>query len=598
MMRLFRITGVLLILLAGGAFWAQQRGLFEEAFYERSPFEAIRWTEMPEGIEVQVDDTWYALTTIEGRTTDHLIATSKRWYGERWQKRIDEDLPQVLLRMGWWPSDTVDLTLRHLESGEAVMMDDVAMTAENRVRIRAGRYEQEVAQLRERMQQPMPRNAMLLTLDAFETHLDERFAYAQANDFDYKAALNRIRTDVGEDLSGNDLGLLLQGVMAGFIDGHAGVRGFAYAEGALPFAIDVAEGGYVAFHADRSAFIDVTHPYVTALDEVPMDVWMEAGMPLVARGSSQYRQYGALRMLRRFNHLRAQLNLPLADSVRVTLANAAQTSEHTIMLPVVTQEQRAVRFPQRGSQLFDGNIGYLRLASMNDEAVEEIETWMPQFEQTDGLIIDVRGNTGGSRAALRALFPYVMTETDAPYVANAAKYRLNDAFDKDHLERRYMYRADSPAWNAAEREAIETFAQTFDPEWRPPEAQFSDWHYLVLTHKTTSRSFIYTAPIVILLDEKCFSATDIFLSAFKGWRNVTLVGQPSGGGSARTQDYRLDPIPLTVRMASMASFQRDGRFYDGHGIQPDVLLTPVPTDMLADGTDTFLDAALMRLRAP
>ncbi|MEM1095653.1 MAG: S41 family peptidase [Bacteroidota bacterium] len=587
--------GVFVLVVAATGLWAQQRGLFDEAFYERSPFEATRWSEDLASVDVHIGDTWYRLASIAGHTADDVIISSQRRYGEDWQKRIDEDLPMVLLRMGWWPGDAVDVEVVDLASGETLPMRDLPLTVENRVQVRAGRRAEEDARLLAAMSNPVPRSLAIATLNDYQEYLDEAFAYAHANNVDYAAALDSLRASLGAQTTGNALGLAVQQVMARFIDGHAGVSGFAYPPGALPFAIDAVQGGYAAFRPDRSAFIHPDHPYVVALDGVPIGGWLEAASAWVVQGSPQYQAYGALRHLRRVNHLRTVLGLPLADSLAVTLADLSGASRRTLAMPVQPNEQRAVRFPQRESQVLDGNIGYLRLEQMNEDAVENVETWMPQFEQTDGLIIDVRGNTGGSRDALRALFPYFMADTDPPHVANAAQYRLSDDLDDDHLQNRYMHRATSKAWSADERAAIEAFAQAFQPEWMPPQADFSAWHYLVLSHDTAPHAYTYTAPVVILMDEKCFSATDIFLSAFKGWRDVTLMGQPSGGGSARSRTYTLEPVPLMVRMATMASFQRDGTLYDGRGIQPDIVLQSRVTDLIQRGTDTLIDAALAHL---
>ncbi|MEM7737044.1 MAG: hypothetical protein AAF267_14780 [Deinococcota bacterium] len=42
----------------------------------------------------------------------------------------------------------------------------------------------------------------------------------------------------------------------------------------------------------------------------------------------------------------------------------------------------------------------------------------------------------------------------------------------------------------------------------------------------------------------------------------------------------------------MASFQPSGLLYDGNGVQPDILIEPIPTDFLMDQTDSVLDAAI------
>jgi C-terminal processing protease CtpA/Prc len=242
-------------------------------------------------------------------------------------------------------------------------------------------------------------------------------------------------------------------------------------------------------------------------------------------------------------------------------------------------------------------VGYLRLGEMDEVAVEEVATWMPRFASTRGLIVDVRGNTGGSRDALRALFPYLMSAGDPPRVVNAAKYRLHPQRGEDHLGgSRYMFRADSPQWTPAEREAIARFRETFEPQWTPPAEEFSDWHYLVMSREMNPGAFTYGRPVVVLLDENAFSATDIFLSAMKGWPGVTLVGTPSGGGSARTESFLLPLSGLEVTLGSMASFQWTGQLYDGNGIHPDVLVYPDAEYFIEGGRDNVLDRALELLR--
>ena len=108
--------------------------------------------------------------------------------------------------------------------------------------------------------------------------------------------------------------------------------------------------------------------------------------------------------------------------------------------------------------------------------------------------------------------------------------------------------------------------------------------------------FDYQKHVAILLDEGCFSATDIFLGAFKGWPNVTLIGQSSGGGSARTQRFRLPNSGISVGCASMASFQPNGKLYDTHGIEPDITVIRPPEYYLHDGEDVVLQKALAVLQ--
>ena len=250
---------------------------------------------------------------------------------------------------------------------------------------------------------------------------------------------------------------------------------------------------------------------------------------------------------------------------------------------------------KRPSGVLEGDIGYLRLPSMNEDAERAIATWMPQMRDTRGLIVDVRDNGGGSRRALLDLATWLMAPDDEPRVANVAAYRKWEGFDHDHLGARFMARAGDSTWNPEEREAISSFMRTFEPEWIPPRGEFSEWHYLLLSPPKEPRPFVYAKPIVVLQNAKCFSATDIFLAALKDWKdNITLLGTASGGGSARSVRHKL-PGGLSLRCASMASYQPNGQLYDGNGVEPDVIVHPQPGDFLTGGRDTQLEAARQRL---
>jgi C-terminal processing protease CtpA/Prc len=303
----------------------------------------------------------------------------------------------------------------------------------------------------------------------------------------------------------------------------------------------------------------------------------------------------SLAFVQRLGFMRMLLGLPGDAPVRLQLAS--RDGARTRQLELGETTGRSVPRPESESRILDGNVGYLRIATMDARAAAEVNRLMPQFRGTVGLIVDVRGNGGGTRDALRALFPYLMSQTEAPRVVNAAKYRLHPEYREDHLGgSRFMYSESWEGWTHEERAAIAQFKTTFRPQWTPPEAEFSDWHYLVMSRRTNPEAFVYGKPVVVLLDAGSFSATDIFVNALKGWHDVTLVGTPSGGGSARQVPVTLPISRLSFTLASMASFQWSGRLYDGNGTAPDVVVHPEPEYFLVGGRDNVLEQAIALLR--
>jgi C-terminal processing protease CtpA/Prc len=101
--------------------------------------------------------------------------------------------------------------------------------------------------------------------------------------------------------------------------------------------------------------------------------------------------------------------------------------------------------------------------------------------------------------------------------------------------------------------------------------------------------------VIVLMNAKCFSATDIFLAGLKGMKGVLLLGTPSSGGSAFSQEVVLGATPLRLRIGSIASFQADGKLFDGNGIRPDVLMDAVP-EYYTGGRDNVLEEAVKRIK--
>ena len=424
--------------------------------------------------------------------------------------------------------------------------------------------------------------------DAFEQALVERWAYYKANNANFGPSITKLRKSA-QQLSSNQLGIELQKIIALGIDGHAGVKGYSLPGRYLPFLIMPSGNKYVAFKPDRSGFLSEGFPFITAIDGLPLSVWIKAAKTMVSKGSPQYVQNHCLRLLRSIEYLREQLGVKHSNTLQVELTSRDNSKKKIINLPLSNRRPLYGVFPNKPSSLIPENIGYLRLRSMDRNAVDEILRWMPKFRETKGMIVDVRSNGGGTREALRIFYSFLVAADSTPRVANCAKYRLHPDFDRDHLAARFMYEETDSKWTEAGRSAITKFKDKFKPQWNPPEKEFSKWHYLVLSRMDLPSVYHYDKPVVVLMNAKCFSATDIFLSGLKGIPNVFLLGKPSGGGSARSVTLQLGNF--SVRLASMASFNPDGRLFDGNGIQPDIRVDPLP-EYYIGGRDNMLEAAV------
>jgi len=584
-----------LVLLFGGGV-----GLADPGDYpKRAPFEAVRWKgEMP---ELSIDGKWYELVSIDGVGSDKVLQFCKTTYERRAQKRFAEDLYEVLARMGNPPAETVKLEVRPAGGGAAVVMPKVTMTEAKRRSVMKSQEGDRPILVRRKVVQVISRDEALADLKLLEQGLSERYSYLTLRSYDWRAKLKGISRDLPERVKRADLAVQIMKLLAPFGDGHTRVHeGEAFLpSGYLPFLVGQADGGFVAFKEDRNGFVDVEHPFVKSIDGIAIDEWLKATECVVAHGAPDYRRFHGLGMLRYVAFLREQLKLPRGELLRVKLT-AKDGSTVTREMKLSDRRPRFGEWPRMKTGPLQGNIGYLRLARMDDDAkfLDGLDEAMDRFRDTRGLIIDVRGNGGGSRDALRRLYPYFAAADAEPCVVNVARYRLCPGETNDpvngHLSDRFLYPSEWHGWSKPQREAIARFAKDFRPKWDAPDGQFSDWHYLVLDRSSNAKAYHYDKPVVVLIDTGCFSATDIFASSMKGRANITLMGTPTGGGSGRVKPIELPASGLTVLASSMVSYRSDGSLYDGEGIAPSVIVPPAAKDYL-DGNDSVLVAARERI---
>lgn len=105
------------------------------AYPKRSPFSAVRWRESQP--EVQVRETWYKLTAIDDVPITKIVSFSQTTFGNRWQQRFEEDLVEVLSRMGYPPSYSVNLNVESMTNSETQVLKYILMTGTNRNAIKA-----------------------------------------------------------------------------------------------------------------------------------------------------------------------------------------------------------------------------------------------------------------------------------------------------------------------------------------------------------------------------------------------------------------------------------------------------------------------------
>ncbi len=412
--------------------------------------------------------------------------------------------------------------------------------------------------------------------------LEVQSSYLLLGKLDYLKALACLESSLGDKVNTLLFARSLQKIIMRIGDAHAKIRVSLDADKDryLPFIIADTSEGIAALHVDGKKFLDEKYPFISSIDGEPILQLLNITRKFVPQASPQSIRRGALRELRSIDRIRMAEGIASTPYVSVTLqsADGSQLTERSL-------ETRKSRLPSGKiklgkSKILQGNIGYLRISSMKNSKIENILSSMSKFQETDGLIIDVRDNRGGKYGILRSLYGYFVPENVSPYVTNIAAYRLSPRFKKDYLHRRHTYRLEHSDWTSQQRMAIENTLASFDPEWQLPQDKFSSWHFMLLGNSDDARQYYYRKPVAVLVNAGSFSATDGFLSAFSDLPAVKLIGQASSGGSGATRFFTLPNSEIEILLSTMVSFRPNGKLFDGNGIQVDIPVRPAPGDFL------------------
>lgn len=487
----------------------------------------------------------------------------------------------------------------HVLSG--VLFDPAAIARERKKDI-AAEHKFLVTKPELREAKLVPRKDLEEDLDYLEHVLVTCFSYLELRPVDYRGAIDAIRGSLDEETSLNQFRLQLAKLISLFCDGHGRLasppaqympRGYApFVAGSFKDRVYLTNG---------ENFLDPKHPYVTSIDGRPIAEWLEVASYTVVKESPQWRLRQSLQMLSYVNYIRGELGLPKNDSLQLELESKNRKSSRMMEVEVARRPQRELDFPAGDTRRI-GEIGYIRLPQMTGSSrfLAQLNQWMGRFKDTTGIIIDVRGNPGGSKNILLTLMPYFLKPGDPMRIIEFSAYRkpmelprpMPDGFNMSNMSAQPVT---SSHWKTdAQRNYIGKAIKAFKPTWTLPEGKFSDFYVLAFDSTMNPEAYYYDKPLIILQDSGSFSASDIFLGGFKGLPNTTLMGTASGGGNGWMESYTLPNTGLEVVLCQTAKFRPTGEPFDGLGVPPDLVMEATPRDRMGK-SDSVLDAAVRRL---
>ncbi len=227
--------------------------------------------------------------------------------------------------------------------------------------------------------------------------------------------------------------------------------------------------------------------------------------------------------------------------------------------------------------LIEDKVAYIKLKSMSiDKSFHDrlkMLDFLPEINNYEKLIIDIRGNTGGFDDFWMTL---VSGLTDKPLVSNYLSFYRGE------------YRDLFSGYKVDGSKRIEELDEKI-LEKLPPEIKTNFDYYN--THKISIEpldpsnfyyldyhSINFKGDIYLLVDKSVFSSAEVFASFCKDAGFATLIGEPTGG------DRVFEIIPLialpnsglVVRFSCEMGINQDGTINMETKTVPDIVVDPTP----------------------
>lgn len=213
--------------------------------------------------------------------------------------------------------------------------------------------------------------------------------------------------------------------------------------------------------------------------------------------------------------------------------------------------------------LGDGMTAYLKLPSFkltnyrSDKAV--LERFFDEIKELPNLIIDIRGNSGGSDLYWKQLLV-------SPNVTETIQSERYFFFSMNQITREYVNAIFS----------IDEIIDVSDLKSTGILLPYSDKYSNCIIDRTVFRPSTqpYTGKIFVLVDEKVYSASENFVMFCKNSGYATLVGTATNGDGGVADPFLL-ALPnsgLLVRFSIFYGLNADGTGNEATGTTPDILL--------------------------
>ena len=285
------------------------------------------------------------------------------------------------------------------------------------------------------------------------------------------------------------------------------------------------------------------------------DAWwagVRPGMTLAAiAGEPALRAYDKLMAGTRFDstdrsrHMRALRRL-MSGSDGSSVEMTFERGDGTRFTASLARRRLSTR-PGASHRILPSGFGYLRFTQWTLGVAGRTLEGLAALKDTPGMVIDLRGNPGGSVHAVNALLAHFFTQrTDV--------------------------------------------GRTTTRTGRPVAMLFGTVEIIKMKSEIAGRKDAYTAPVVILVNAGSASGSELFAGAMQAAGRALVVGEPSCGCLLGYLGYTRVPGGGELAYSEVGFMLANGKRIEGEGVIPDHLVSRTLAD-LRENRDRALETA-------
>ena len=369
----------------------------------------------------------------------------------------------------------------------------------------------------------------------WETVRDKYFD-ATLGGVDWNAVRTRYEPEVRKAATIKDLHDVLNRMVHELPGSHLNVLGYGFTQVVEP---DVMVPDYVQLRAGAEGIL-----VFSVREDSP--VWragIRPGYRVIGIGDVTFADAAAIRAAPAppLSQARRLLSGPQGSEVQVRVLDAENRDRTLTLARTVPLKKRDIRRAEVRSSRIRPRIGYLWFDTWAFDLSAKLEPVLAELRDTDGLVLDLRQNGGGTNPGVDRLAKFLMAEPGLLAVTT------------------------------------------------PRQGERREWRY------QASGDDAYRGRLAIIVDQASGSASEVFAAAMQELGRAVVVGRPSYGGVLSSTQQPL-PTGGVLQYPHSDMTTPKGNRVEGRGVVPDIAVELRRADLLA-GRDTVLERAVDAVQA-